>query len=127
MGAAQGDGLLDFAVHFLERDDVGVGVLFRAVKGAEFAIDVADVGIIDVAVNDVGDDLVAASLVGGGAGQLAAAMGQHPQFLQREAVKAAGFFRADAPAGPNFFQQLIRGFFANHKHGKIPFAASKFN
>ena len=60
--AAQRDGLLDLPVHLLERDDIGIVVLFRAVKRAELAIDVADVRVIDVAVDDVGDDLVAAAV-----------------------------------------------------------------
>ena len=58
--AALGKGLLDLPVHLLERDHVGIRILLRPVKRAELAVDVADVGIVDVAVDDVGDDLVAA-------------------------------------------------------------------
>ena len=32
-------------------------IFFRAIKRAELAIDVADVGVVDVAIDDVGDDL----------------------------------------------------------------------
>ena len=87
--SAQGERLLDLAVHFVEGDDIGVCVLFRAIKGAEFAIDIADIGIIDIAINNVGDDLVAAAVVGVGAGQLAAAVGQRAQFLEGQADKGA--------------------------------------
>ena len=48
--AAERDGFLDFLVHFGERNDVGIVVFFHAIKSAEFAIDVADVGVVDVAV-----------------------------------------------------------------------------
>ena len=61
--AAERDGFLDLLVHLVERDDVGIVVLFHAIKRAELAIDVADVGVIDVAIDDVGDDLVAAAVV----------------------------------------------------------------
>src|SRR6266576_2520635 len=54
LGAAQSDRLLNFSVNFIEGDDIGVVIFFGAVEGAEFAIDIADVGVIDVAVDDVG-------------------------------------------------------------------------
>ena len=106
--AAQRDGLLDFAVHLIERDDVGVVVLFRPVKRAEFAIDVADVGVIDVAVNDVGDDVVAASVEILRLGQLAAAVGERAEFLQRQMIKPQRLGRVDAPAVPDLLQQLVQ-------------------
>jgi hypothetical protein len=106
--SAQGERLPDFFVHLIEGDDIGAGVVFRAVKGAEFAIDVAHIGIIDIAINDVGDDLVAAAVVGLGAGQLAAAIGQRPQLLEGQAIKPQRLSRADAPAGPGLFQQRFQ-------------------
>ena len=60
--AAQRDRLLDFSVHLVERDDIGIVVFFRAIKSAKFAIDIANIGVIDIAVNNVGDDLVAAAV-----------------------------------------------------------------
>ena len=66
---AQGDRFLDFFVHLIEGDDVRVQVLFRPIKGAEFAIDIADIGVVDIAIDDVSDDLVAAAFMGLGAGQ----------------------------------------------------------
>ena len=65
-----------------ERDDVGIVVLFRAIKRAEFAIDIADVGVIHVAVNDVGDDVVAAAVEILRLGQLAAAIGKRAEFFE---------------------------------------------
>jgi hypothetical protein len=105
--AAKRDGLLDLAVEFLPRDHVAVGVLLRAVERAELAIDVADVGVIDIAIDDVGDDLVAAPAVGRGTQQLPATVGQSAEFFQRERVKPAGFLAVDAVAVPDFLQERV--------------------
>jgi len=57
---AQRERLLDLPVQLVQRNHIGVVILFRAIKGAELAIHVADVGIVDIAIDDVGDDFVAA-------------------------------------------------------------------
>jgi hypothetical protein len=61
--AAQREGFLDLLIHLLVSDDVGVGLLLRSVECAELAVNVADVGVVHVAVDDVGDNVVAASLI----------------------------------------------------------------
>jgi hypothetical protein len=45
---------------------------------------------------------------------LAPPVGQHSQFLQGQAVEAHGLLRADAPALPDFVQQLVCWQFAVH-------------
>jgi len=80
---------LDFGGHLVERDDVGIGVLFRPVKRAEFAIDIADVGVIDVAVNLVGDDFIAATVEILCLGELAAAVGEPRRVLPPADDRAA--------------------------------------
>src|SRR5208282_2022332 len=77
--AAQRDGFLDFPVHLVEGDDVGVVVLFHTIKRAELAIDIADVGVIDIAVNDVSDDIVAATIEILCLGELAAMISEGPE------------------------------------------------
>ena len=106
--AAERDRLLDLLVHLVERDDVGVVVLFRPVKRAELAIDVADVGVIDIAVNDVGDDVVAAAVEILRLGQLPAAVGERAELFERQGIKPQRLGRVDAPAVPNFLQQLVQ-------------------
>ena len=91
-----------------KRDDVGIVVLFHAVKRAELAIDVADVGVIDIAVNDVGDDVVAAPVEILRLGELAAAVGERAEFLQRQMIKPQGLGLVDALAVPDFLQQLVQ-------------------
>jgi hypothetical protein len=54
-GAAQLDGLLDLLEDDFLGQDVALGVAQRAVEGAEGAVLAAKVGVVDVAVDDVGD------------------------------------------------------------------------
>ena len=57
-GAAEFDGLANFFVDGVEIEDVTFfrgGAFQRAVEGAEGAVFGAEVGVIDVAVDDVGD------------------------------------------------------------------------
>src|SRR6185295_5028279 len=84
---AEGDGLLNFFVHLLVCDDVSVVISFSAIKGAEFAIYVADIRVVDVAIDDIGDDLIAAPAVSICLRQLPAPIGERAQFFQWQMVK----------------------------------------
>src|SRR5438477_9200211 len=55
---------IQLLIELLERDDMMVVVLFGAIKRAELAVNVADVRVIDVAIDDVGNDFVARAVVG---------------------------------------------------------------
>ena len=68
--------LVDLLADLLGGEDVVVVVLLGAVERAELAVHVADVRVVDVAVDDVGDDLVAAAVVGRGLGLAAAGIGE---------------------------------------------------
>src|ERR1051326_5683042 len=67
--AAQGDGLINLLADFVERADVSFSVAGTTIESAEGTDDVADVRVVDVAINDIGDDAVwmttLANLVGG--------------------------------------------------------------
>jgi hypothetical protein len=63
---------IELLVNLLDAKNVVIGVLLRAVKRAELAIDIADVGVIHVAINDVCNDLSAAAVIGIALGGLAA-------------------------------------------------------
>ena len=99
---AKRDGFLDLFVHLVERDDIGIVVLFHAVKRAEFAINVADVCVIDIAVNDVGNDVVAAPVEILRLGQLPAPVRERAEFLQRQMPKPQRLALIDALAIPDF-------------------------
>src|SRR5262249_33240911 len=75
LGAAQRDGFLDLFVYLIERDDIGIVVLLCAVERAKFAIDVADVGVINVPIDVVGADVVAVPAEIRGFGELTTAIG----------------------------------------------------
>ena len=64
-GAAQRDCLVNLCANFVERAHVSVGRARPPVERAESADDIADVRVVDVAIDDVGDDVVA----GDGAGE----------------------------------------------------------
>ena len=55
-----------------------VSVLLRPIEGAEFAIDVANIGVIDVAINDLGDDLAPPMILIFFLREVAARVRQHP-------------------------------------------------
>ncbi len=70
--AAEVDGLLELLGQLVARQDVALGLVGgRAVEVAELAARDADVRVVDVAIDDVGDDVVGvehpAARVGGGA------------------------------------------------------------
>ena len=68
-GAAKRDRLVDLLANFLERADVSVRRARATIESAEGTDNVADVGVVDVAVDDVGDDVcrmpALANFVGG--------------------------------------------------------------
>ena len=91
-----------------------VVVFFRPVKRTELAINIADICVVDVAINDVGHDLVAVSIVGGGFGSLPAGIRQRPEHFQRQPVQFACFLGSDPPAIQNLVHQFI--FLADYRH-----------
>ena len=67
-GAAQVDGLLDLVEDDFLGQDVAFGVAHGPVEGAEAAVFGAEVGVVDVAVDDVGDDALGMQLAAHGVG-----------------------------------------------------------
>ena len=68
-GAAQVEGLLDLLRRSISlRQDVAFGVAHGPVEGAEAAVLGAEVGVVDVAVDDVGDDAFGMQLAADGVG-----------------------------------------------------------
>ena len=89
-GAAQLHGLRDLVVDGVEVEDVALGgqlALQRTVKGAEGAVLGAEVGVIDVAVDDVGDHAVRVQLAAHRIGFHAEA----DQVVGAEPVEGLGF------------------------------------
>src|SRR5215813_1120267 len=57
-GAAERDGLVDLLADLFERADVRVRRSGPAIERAERTDYVADIRVIDVAIDDVGDDVI---------------------------------------------------------------------
>src|SRR5215217_7499209 len=57
-GAAERNRLVDLFANLFEGADVSVGCTRAAIKRTERADDVADVGVVDVAIDDVGNGVV---------------------------------------------------------------------
>jgi hypothetical protein len=67
--AADADGLVNLAEDLVEPQHVPVGRADRPVERAEVAARHADVGVVDVAVDDVGDDAIGMTARARGTGQ----------------------------------------------------------
>ena len=105
--AAGGSQLIELLVELLVGQDVMILILFRAIKRTELAIDVADVGVIDVSIDDVGDDLAFLFR------QIAPRIGQRAQLSQRPAIKLECFGRRNAFAAENL---LLQSFAIQRNH-----------
>ena len=57
-GAAECDCLIDLLTNLFKRSDVCVGRTRSSIKRAEGADDVADVCVVDISVDDVGNDIL---------------------------------------------------------------------
>src|SRR5882672_7707199 len=85
--SAKRSRLLNLLIDLIEGDDIGIVVLFDAIKRAELAIDIADIRVIDVPINDVGDDIVTSSIISLCLGELPSSVSQGSQFFQRQSIK----------------------------------------
>src|SRR5437667_97028 len=63
LNSARRRKLVEFLIDLLEREHVMVLVAFRPIKCAEFAVNVAHVRVVDIAIDDVSHDLAPASAI----------------------------------------------------------------
>src|SRR5437660_11383413 len=63
LNTADGRQFVEFLIDLLEREDVMIFILLRAIKCAELAVNIANVRVIDVSIDDIGDDLASMSRV----------------------------------------------------------------
>src|ERR1700722_7697708 len=81
--SADGDQFINFLIDLFMAQNVMVGIPFGSVKRAELAIDVADVRVVDVAISDISDDLVASAVKCLSLGPATAMIGQLAKLGQR--------------------------------------------
>src|SRR5438045_9254292 len=60
LNSAYGREFVEFLIDLLERKNVMILVFFGPIKCTEFAVDVADVRVIDIAIDDIRHDLATA-------------------------------------------------------------------
>ena len=104
---------IEFLVDLLASQDVMVVVLLGAIKRAELAIDVADVGVIDVAIDDISHDLAPAAVVVFLLRQIAPRIGQRPH------IQRAASDKAQAPPRPKCVRRrefFLQRFFLERDH-----------
>src|SRR5215831_3237803 len=106
LGATKRNGLFNFFVHFVEGDDVSIIILFRAVKSAELAVNIADVRVVDVSIDDVSDDIVPAAFPDVRSGELAPTIGESSELLEGQLRKLQGLARSDSFAVPDLLLKV---------------------
>jgi hypothetical protein len=85
-----GRKFIELLVDLLETEHVVILIPFSSIEGTEFAIDVADVCVVDVAINNVGDDLGASAIVGAVLESGTSEVGERPELLQGQLVERPG-------------------------------------
>ncbi len=111
---AQRHGFFNFSIQFRKRDDVRVGVLFGPPKRAKLAVNIANIGIIDVAIHDVSDDFVAAVGHRLDFGEVPSSVRQGSKLFQRQGVEAFRIVGGDPFAVPNSLEQRFKSWLKNH-------------
>jgi hypothetical protein len=94
-------------IKLLEGQNVMIFVALGPIKGAELAVNVADVCVIDVAIDDVSHDLAAASTVAFGLRQFAPRIRERRQFFQRPTIQFQCVICRNPRALQDFFRERI--------------------
>ena len=61
-------------------------ILLGAIEGAELAIDIANVGIINIPIDDIGHDFRSVTTIAFCFGPMPSAVRQRPKFLERPPI-----------------------------------------
>ena len=69
-------------------------VFFRSIKCTEFAVNIADIRVIDISIDNVSDNLAAAAFVQFLFDQIAPRIRKDPEFLKRPPIKLERFLAA---------------------------------
>jgi hypothetical protein len=86
LNPTHGGKFVELLIDLLERKHIMILILLRSIKRAEFAVDVADVRVVDVTIDDVGYDLTATSTVAFALGQIAPRVSQRTHLFQRQPI-----------------------------------------
>src|SRR5258706_2192296 len=106
LDASDRDGLVDFSEQLVEAEDVALRGSDFPVERAEVTFRNADVGVVDVPVDDVGDDAARMFSLTDVVGELAKHRGR------RRAIQLERFGRVDAATRPYFLNKV------RNRHGR---------
>src|SRR4030095_15535244 len=81
LNTTDGGKFVEFLIDLLEREDVTILILLRSLKCADLAVDIHNVRVIDVSIDDVGDNLASTSGVTFRLCQIAPHIGQRSHLL----------------------------------------------
>ena len=87
LNSARRGKLVEFLVNLLERKHIMIFVAFRPIKRAEFAVNVADIRVVDIAIDDVSHDLASAPAIAFRLRQIASRIGKRTEFFQRPVIQ----------------------------------------
>ena len=105
--SACGSEFIQLLIELLEAQHVVIFVALGPIKRAEFTVNVADVRVIDVAVDDVRHDLAAAAAVTFRLCQITPGIRKRGQFFQRPPIQFQRVICRNAFARQDFFRQRI--------------------
>jgi len=94
-------------IDLLERKNVMVFVPFRPIKRAEFAVNVADIRVIDIAIDDIGHDLTPAAAITFRLCQIPSGVRKRAQFLKWPAIQLEHVVCRNPFARENAFREHI--------------------
>ena len=77
---------IQLLIDLLEAKNIMILIALRPIKRAEFAVNVADIGIVNIAIDDVSHDLAAPSAVTFRFCQIASGSSKHTEFLELPAI-----------------------------------------
>src|SRR5688500_13171285 len=102
---AHGGKFVEFLIELFPAQNVVIFVLLRPVERAELAVNVANVRVVDVAIDDVSHDLTSAIAVAGTLRQVAPHSGQRTQGLERLGIECERFRPGNALTREHLLRQ----------------------
>ena len=102
LNPARGGKFVELLVELFAAQNVMVGVFLGAIKRAELAVNIANIRVIDVAIDDVSHDLAPVIIVAGGLGEVAPGIGELAELRQWPPIKLERFLRRNPFARQHF-------------------------
>src|SRR5438445_5577300 len=86
LNPAHGQKFVELLINLLKAKNVMILVFLGPIKGAEFAVNVADVRVVDIAIDDISHDIAPAAAITFRFCQIASGISKHTKFFQWPAI-----------------------------------------